>query len=94
VTERQGTPIEVAQRLRLRRSPARSTRQVLKARSHTGDALDRRFTGASPGASFDVVDAHQVLLHLRDPMGALREMLRVAKPGGGVAVRLGYPDAL
>lgn len=40
-----------------------------------------------PDGSFDVVHAHQVLLHLRDPVGALREMLRVAKPGGVVAVR-------
>ncbi|HEY2058435.1 MAG TPA: methyltransferase domain-containing protein [Amycolatopsis sp.] len=40
-----------------------------------------------PDGSFDVVHAHQVLLHLRDPVGALREMLRVAKTGGVVAVR-------
>ena len=38
-------------------------------------------------ASFDVVHAHQVLQHLSDPVGALREMARVARPGGLVAVR-------
>ncbi len=38
-------------------------------------------------ASFDVVHAHQVLQHLTDPVGALREMARVARPGGLVAVR-------
>ena len=37
--------------------------------------------------SFDVVHAHQVLQHLSDPVGALTEMRRVARPGGIVAVR-------
>ena len=37
--------------------------------------------------TFDVVHAHQVLQHLTDPVAALREMRRVAKPGGIVAVR-------
>src|SRR5829696_8992596 len=38
-------------------------------------------------ASFDVVHAHQVLQHLTDPVGALREMARVTRPGGLIAVR-------
>jgi len=38
-------------------------------------------------ASFDVVHAHQVLQHLSDPVAALREMSRVCKPDGVVAVR-------
>ncbi|KNC18679.1 hypothetical protein AC792_10700 [Arthrobacter sp. RIT-PI-e] len=37
--------------------------------------------------SFDVVHAHQVLQHLADPVAALREMRRVVRPGGIVAVR-------
>lgn len=37
--------------------------------------------------TFDVVHAHQVLQHVADPVGALREMRRVCKPGGVVAVR-------
>lgn len=40
-----------------------------------------------PDNNFDVVFTHQVLQHLPDPVGALREMLRVTKPGGMVASR-------
>ncbi|MFC8195434.1 methyltransferase domain-containing protein [Streptomyces sp. NPDC057298] len=44
-------------------------------------ALDR------PDDTFCVVHAHQVLQHVGDPVQALREMYRVTKPGGFVAVR-------
>lgn len=40
-----------------------------------------------PDGSFDVVHAHQVLQHLTDPVAALRELARVCRPGGVVAVR-------
>lgn len=40
-----------------------------------------------PDDTFDVVHAHQVLQHLGDPVRALREMRRVTRPGGLVAVR-------
>ena len=49
----------------------------------TGDVYALDF----PDSSFDVVHAHQVLQHLPDPVGALREMRRVCKPDGVVAVR-------
>jgi len=42
---------------------------------------------ARPPQAFDVVHAHQVLQHLRDPVGALRAMAGLARPGGLVAVR-------
>jgi len=49
--------------------------------------------------SFDVAYAHQVLQHLADPVAAAREMKRVVRPGGCIAVRdadyssmLTYPD--
>ena len=42
---------------------------------------------AFPDDSFDVVHAHQVLQHVGDPVAALREMRRVTRPGGVIAVR-------
>ncbi|MFF7971488.1 methyltransferase domain-containing protein [Streptomyces sp. NPDC007905] len=40
-----------------------------------------------PDETFCVVHAHQVLQHVGDPVQALREMRRVTKPGGYIAVR-------
>jgi SAM-dependent methyltransferase len=40
-----------------------------------------------PDDTFCVVHAHQLLQHLGDPVRALREMRRVTKPGGLIAVR-------
>ncbi|GJJ12945.1 hypothetical protein Clacol_007192 [Clathrus columnatus] len=42
-----------------------------------------------PDNTFDIVHAHQVLQHLRDPLKAFSEMRRVTKPGGYVAIREG-----
>jgi SAM-dependent methyltransferase len=50
------------------------------------EALDLRDDSLEP-ASFDVVHAHQVLQHLRDPAGALGAMARLARPGGIVGAR-------
>lgn len=36
---------------------------------------------------FDVVHAHQVLLHLTDPVDAIRRMLTSVRPGGALAAR-------
>ena len=49
----------------------------------TGDIVALDF----PDDHFDVVHAHQVLQHLDRPVAALREMRRVTRPGGVVAVR-------
>lgn len=46
-------------------------------------AGDFRTLDLAPG-SFDVVHAHQVLQHLRDPVGALAAMAALARPGGGL----------
>ena len=40
-----------------------------------------------PDAAFDVVHAHQLLQHVQDPVGVLKEMRRVCRPGGTVAAR-------
>ncbi|MFC8240591.1 methyltransferase domain-containing protein [Streptomyces chartreusis] len=40
-----------------------------------------------PDETFCVVHAHQVLQHVGDPVGALREMARVTRRGGLIAVR-------
>jgi SAM-dependent methyltransferase len=62
---------------------ARSACRAANVRFVVGDVVAL----ALPDASFDVVHAHQVLQHLEDPVAALREMRRVARPGGLVAVR-------
>jgi ubiquinone/menaquinone biosynthesis C-methylase UbiE len=49
----------------------------------TGDVYALEYADAS----FDVVHAHQVLQHLTRPVDALKEMRRVLKPGGVLAVR-------
>ncbi len=50
-------------------------------------AVDDVYGLSFADASFDVVFAHQVLQHLGDPVSALREMGRVLRPGGLLAVR-------
>ena len=50
------------------------------------DVADLYKTPFDEGA-WDVVHAHQVLQHVPDPIGALKEMRRVARPGGIIAAR-------
>jgi ubiquinone/menaquinone biosynthesis C-methylase UbiE len=59
----------------------------------TFTVCDFRSAGLAAG-SFDVVHAHQVLQHLRDPVGALTEMRRLVRPDGVVAVRDGDYSAM
>jgi SAM-dependent methyltransferase len=47
-----------------------------------------------PGTSFDLVLSHEVLEHVRDDRAALREMIRVLRPGGRAVIFVpnrGYP---
>jgi SAM-dependent methyltransferase len=57
--------------------------QVSNVRFEAGDVYGLEYADDS----FDVVHAHQLLQHLADPVAALREMRRVCKPGGVIAVR-------
>ena len=50
-------------------------------------AVDDGYVLSEPDASWDVVHAHQVLQHVSDPVAVLRELRRVTRPGGLVAVR-------
>jgi SAM-dependent methyltransferase len=50
-----------------------------------GDAYQLPFADET----FDITFCHQMLTHLKAPWDALREMLRVTKPGGIVAAREG-----
>jgi len=58
-------------------------RGVDNVRFETGSAYLLHY----PDDSFDVVHAHQVLQHLTNPVGAIKEMVRATKPGGIVAIR-------
>ena len=67
---------------------------VLAGARSAGDGLDNLSFAVGdvydldhPDNSFDVVHAHQVLQHLSDPVRALREMRRVCRADGVVAVR-------
>jgi SAM-dependent methyltransferase len=62
-----------------------SAEEVGNVTFRTGDFR----AGDLPEGSFDVIHAHQVLQHLRDPVGALAAMGRLARPGGIVAARDG-----
>ncbi|KAI1339378.1 ubiE/COQ5 methyltransferase [Xylariaceae sp. FL0016] len=52
----------------------------------TFEALDGNALPYADG-TFDVVFCHQVLQHVKDPVGVLREMRRICKKGGLVAAR-------
>ncbi len=68
---------------------AELTRAELE-RQGIGNAEVRVYDVQALGLSdddFDVAHAHQVLQHVADPVVALREMSRVTRPGGVVAVR-------
>lgn len=63
--------------------------ELAAARAVDNLEFERADVGSLPFASgsFDVVHAHQLLQYLTDPVAALREMRRVTRPGGLVAVR-------
>jgi ubiquinone/menaquinone biosynthesis C-methylase UbiE len=60
------------------------------AEHNLGDRVDFRVGDAHaldfPDATFDAVFAHTLISHVTDPIAVLREMVRVARPGGVVAI--------
>lgn len=60
-----------------------AARGLANVRIEVGDV----YALQAPTGTYDVVHAHQVLQHLAEPVAALREMRRVCRPGGLVAVR-------
>jgi len=58
-------------------------RSVANARFEVANVYELPF----PNASFDAVLAHTVLMGLREPVLALRELRRVLRPGGVVGLR-------
>ncbi|MBN1401551.1 MAG: methyltransferase domain-containing protein [Anaerolineae bacterium] len=69
--------------------------EIARARNRAAEQgvrnLDLRVGGVThlpfPDESFDAVFSHNVLEHLRDPLGALEEMRRVLAPGGVLGIR-------
>ncbi|KAH7078888.1 S-adenosyl-L-methionine-dependent methyltransferase [Paraphoma chrysanthemicola] len=60
---------------------------VTNVRFETGDIFNWQSLDGVAAGGFDIVHAHQVLQHLQDPLGAMKEMKRLVKPGGVLAVR-------
>jgi len=69
-------------------------RGLSRGRGNLEFAVGDVYTLDYPAGAFDVVHAHQVLQHLRDPVKALREMRRVTRPGGLIAARDGDYGAM
>lgn len=70
-------------------APLESARRHARDRGDTATRFEVADVHELPfdAGQFDVVHAHQVLQHLSDPVAALREMARVTRPGGIIAVR-------
>jgi SAM-dependent methyltransferase len=78
-----GTVVGVDSSSEVLEEARRAAGQLRNVRFETGDVYGLEY----PDDSFDIVHAHQVLQHLSDPVTALREMRRVCRPDGVIAVR-------
>jgi SAM-dependent methyltransferase len=72
----------------------KQARGLARGRGNLDFAVGDVYALDYPAGAFDVVHAHQVLQHLGDPVKALREMRRVTRPGGLIAVRDGDYGAM
>jgi SAM-dependent methyltransferase len=80
------TGIEVVEAPLIEARKIASAEGVTSVDFKVGDGHDLRGLGMAD-EEFDVVFCHQVLQHARDPVAMLREMRRVCKKGGFVAVK-------
>jgi ubiquinone/menaquinone biosynthesis C-methylase UbiE len=62
-------------------------KDITNVRFEVGDIFKWDVIEGVEEAGFDIVHAHQVLQHLQDPLGAMKRMKRLVKPGGILAVR-------
>lgn len=60
---------------------------VENVRFEVGDIFTWNAIEGIEEGGFDIVHAHQVLQHLQDPLGAMKEMKKLTREGGIVAVR-------
>ncbi|KAJ4286253.1 hypothetical protein N0V90_013287 [Kalmusia sp. IMI 367209] len=60
---------------------------VTNVRFEVRDIFDWKSIEGVEEGGFDVVHAHQVLQHLQDPLSAMKEMKKLTRKGGIVAVR-------
>lgn len=82
--------IDISPKMIRRARAAAAGRSVANLSFAVADALSLPV----PDGCFDVVHFHQLLLHVPDPVGVLREMRRAAVPGGLVAARAGDIEAI
>lgn len=82
--------IDISPKMIRRARDAAAGRSVANLSFAVADALSLPV----PDGCFDVVHCHQLLLHVPDPVGVLREMRRAAVPGGLVAARAGDIEAI
>ncbi|KAF1975525.1 methyltransferase UbiE [Bimuria novae-zelandiae CBS 107.79] len=60
---------------------------IANVRFEVGDIFNWKDIDGIDGGGFDIVHAHQVLQHLQDPLSAMKEMKKLTRKGGIVAVR-------
>lgn len=60
---------------------------VTNVRFEVGDIFSWETIEGVEQGSFDIVHAHQVLQHLQDPLSAMKQMKKLTRKGGIVAVR-------
>ena len=77
------TGIDIAPEILEQAKELATTSNVSNIKFETGNVYDLNY----PDNHFDAAYGHQVLQHLQHPIEALKEIKRIVKPGGIIAVR-------